>query len=247
MSSGLNRLKEFHGDLHIHTCLSPCADLEMSPRSIVKKAREKGLHFIGICDHNSAENVGAAKKVGSKENVEVIGGMEVTSSEEVHVLALFDMVSRLHTLQQVVYRNLRGTNDVRLYGDQVVVNEEDEVIRFNRKLLIGAAEMTIREVVDLIHRLKGVAIASHVDRQGFGIIGQLGFVPEDLDLDALEISDRSRAGSVSVGREFPIVVSSDAHFLEDVGRERTSFFVEKVTVEELKKSFRGADGRRIIT
>jgi PHP family Zn ribbon phosphoesterase len=218
----------------------------MSPRSIVKEAKKKGLHCIGICDHNSAENVGAAKKVGRMESVGVIGGMEVTSSEEVHILALFDTGSRLRTLQQVVYRNLRGTNDVRLYGDQVVVNAEDEVIRFNRKLLIGAAAMTIHEVVDLIHRLGGVAVASHVDRQGFSIIGQLGFIPENLHLDALEITDRSRAGSIPIGREFPVVVSSDAHFLEDVGKVHTSFLLERVSVEELRKSLRSEDGRRII-
>jgi len=218
----------------------------MSPRSIVREAKKKGLHFVGICDHNSAENVGAAKKVGAMESIGVIGGMEVTSSEEVHVLALFDIGSHLHALQKAVYRNLRGTNDQRLYGDQVVVNEEDEVIRFNRKLLIGAAEMTIHEVVELIHSLKGVAIASHVDRQGFGIISQLGFIPEDLHLDALEITNWSRAWNMTIPGEFPIVVSSDAHFLEDVGRERTAFLLEEVTVEELRKSFRGEDGRRII-
>ena len=199
----MNRLKEFYGDLHIHTCLSPCADLEMSPRSIVKEAKRKGLHFIGICDHNSAENVGAAKKAGRSENIGVIGGMEVTSSEEVHILALFDEGSRLRALQQAVYRNLRGTNDARLYGDQVVVNEEDEVVRFNRKLLIGATEIPIHEVVNLIHRLDGLAIASHVDREGFGIIGQLGFIPEDLPLDALEITDRSQTGRLCQRAGFP--------------------------------------------
>src|SRR5271157_5485775 len=101
----------------------------MSPRNIMKEARKKGLHFVGICDHNSAENVGAAKKAGEREKIGVIGGMEVTSSEEVHILALFDEDSRLRSLQKVVYKNLYGTNDERLYGDQVVANEEDEVIR----------------------------------------------------------------------------------------------------------------------
>jgi hypothetical protein len=171
----------------------------------------------------------------------------VTSREEVHILALFDKGSRLRSLQQIIYRNLPGTNDERLYGDQVVVNEDDEVIRFNRKLLIGAAEMAIHEVVDLIHRLKGVAIASHVDRQGFGIIGQLGFIPADLSLDAVEITDRSRRESLAIGRDIPVVVSSDAHFLEDVGKAHTSFLLEAITVEELRKSFRSEEGRRIIT
>jgi len=213
----------------------------------VKEAKKKGLDFIGICDHNSSENVRAARKVGEQEGIGVIGGMEVTSREEVHILALFDKDSRLRALQRVVYQNLGGTNDERLYGDQVVVNEKDEVIRFNRKLLIGAAEMPIHEVVDLIHRLNGLAIASHIDRQGFGIIGQLGFIPEDLFLDAVEITDRSRGHRVTGGLDIPVVVSSDAHFLEDVGKTHTSFLLGEITVEELRKSFKSEDGRRVLT
>jgi len=212
----------------------------------MKEARKKGLHFVGICDHNSAENVGAAKKAGEREKIGVIGGMEVTSSEEVHILALFDEDSRLHSLQEIIYKNLYGTNDERVYGDQMVVNEEDEVIRFNKKLLIGATEIPIHAVVDLIHQLGGLAIASHIDREGFGIIGQLGFIPEDLCLDAVEITGPSQKERASAARDFPMVVSSDAHFLEDVGKRRTCFLLEEITVEELRKSFKGESGRRVI-
>jgi len=243
---GSGKLKEFYADLHIHTCLSPCADLEMSPKNIVKEAKKKGLHFIGICDHNSAENVLAVKKIGKREKVSVIGGMEVTSREEVHILALFDEDQRLQSLQEIIYKNLDGTNDERLYGDQLVVNEEDEVIDFNKKLLIGATEIPLYEVVDLIHQLDGLAIASHIDREGFSIIGQLGFIPEDLSLDAVEIIDASQKDRIFLGKDFPMVVSSDAHFLEDIGKARTCFLMEKVTIEELKKSFKKEAGRRII-
>ena len=247
MSSGSGKLKVFLGDLHIHTCLSPCADLEMSPRSIVKTAKDKGLDFIAICDHNSAENAPAAKKAGKREGIGVIGGMEVTSSEEVHILALFDKDKDLRTFQKVVYLHLPETKDERLYEDQVVVNEEDEVIRFNRKLLIGASDMTIHAVVDQVHALGGVAIASHVDRQGFGIIGQLGFIPEDLHLDAIEITDRRKTESLREGRTFPVIFSSDAHYLGDVGKGHTAFLLERMTVEELRNAFEGRDGRRVIT
>ena len=243
---GSGKLKEFYADLHIHTCLSPCADLEMSPKNIVKEAKKKGLHFIGICDHNSAENVLAVKKIGKREKVSVIGGMEVTSREEVHILALFDEDQRLQSLQEIIYKKLHGTNDERLYGDQLVVNEEDEVIDFNKKLLIGATEIPLYEVVDLIHQLDGLAIASHIDREGFSIIGQLGFIPEDLSLDAVEIIDASQKDRIFLGKDFPMVVSSDAHFLEDIGKARTCFLMEKVTIEELKKSFKKEAGRRII-
>jgi len=242
----LSELKEFHGDLHIHTCLSPCADLEMSPRSIMKEAQKKGLHFVGICDHNTGENVNAAKKAGERERICVIGGMEVTSQEEVHILALFDKTSELQALQKVVYKNLPGTNDERMYGDQVVANEDDEVIGFNKKLLIGTTEIPLYEVVELIHRLKGLAIASHIDREGFGIIGQLGFIPEDLSLDAVEFTAPPQRDQVSLTKDFPIVVSSDAHFLKEIGRNRTRFPLKEITVEELGKSFRGEAGRRVM-
>lgn len=218
----------------------------MSPKNIVREAKKKGLHFIGICDHNSAENVYAVKKIAEREKIIVIGGMEVTTREEVHILALFDEDRRLQSLQDIIYKNLHGTNDERLYGDQVVVDEEDVVVGFNKKLLIGATEIPLHEVVDLIHRLKGLAIASHIDREGFGIIGQLGFIPEDLPLDAVEITDLSQKDKVSLPKKFPLVVSSDAHILEDIGKGRTSFLLNEINIEELRKSFKREAGRRII-
>jgi len=212
----------------------------------VRQAKRKGLDFVGICDHNSAENVGAAKRAGMKEALSVIGGMEVTSSEEVHVLALFDGMGSLRSLQRIVYRNLRDTDEEKVYCDQVVANEEDEVIRFNRKLLIGSSDLSIQAVVDLVHRLHGVAIASHVDRQGFGIIGQLGFIPDGLPLDAVEIMNPSGITAPIVKKEFPVVFSSDAHFPDDIGRNHTTFLLEQISVEELRKSFGGLDGRRVV-
>ena len=98
-------LKKIKADLHIHTCLSPCGDMDMTPAMIVEKARSKGLDVIGICDHNSSENVIAVRKAGEKYNLKVLGGMEVTSKEEVHILALFDEDKKLSELQKTVYEN----------------------------------------------------------------------------------------------------------------------------------------------
>ena len=206
----------------------------------------RSLDFVGICDHNSAENVRAAKKAGEAERVSVIGGMEVTSSEEVHILALFDEDRQLRSLQEIIYKNLYGTNDKRLYGDQLVVNEKDEVIRYSRKLLIGATTIPVHQVVELIHKHNGLAIASHIDREGFSIIGQLGFIPEDLPLDAVEITGSSHVATACLAEDFPTVVSSDAHFIEDVGKRRTCFLMEDITVKELRRSFRREAGRRVI-
>lgn len=238
-------MREFRADLHIHTCLSPCAELEMSPRNIAKEAQRKGLQIIGICDHNSAENVPAVAKVAAHEGIEVLGGMEVTTREEVHILALFGSEDKLFKLQEIVHENLHGTNDEKLYGDQVVANELDEVIGFSRKLLIGSTDITVDKLVELIHELDGLAIAAHVDREGFGIIGQLGFIPRGLALDALELADPSSRDSIDPGRALPFVSFSDAHTLERIGKRWTNFLMNDVSIGELRKCFRGEDGRRV--
>ena len=200
-------MKEYKADLHIHTCLSPCAGLDMSPRNIVSEAKRKGLEVIGICDHNSAENVPAVEKTAAREGITVIGGMEVTSKEEVHILALFSDEEGLFSLQEIVHENLHGTNDEKLYGEQVIVNEEEEVIGFSDKLLIGATDISIEQLVQLIHERDGLAIAAHVDREGFGIIGQLGFIPkggEAFDFEGYRYTvvemDRRRVARVKIQR-----------------------------------------------
>lgn len=217
----------------------------MSPRSVIKAARRQGLDIIGICDHNSCENVPGAKKSAARAGLHVIGGMEITSAEEVHILALFDHDSALLAMQSIVYAHLPGLNDERRFGDQVVVNEDDEVLGFNEKLLIGATELSLKEIVTNIHELNGLAIAAHIDREGFGILGQLGFIPPGLPLDAVEVSYRGNIADYAE-LSFPIVSSSDAHQLDKIGMSATQFLMEDVTIAELKKALAGKDGRHVI-
>jgi len=183
-------LRAVKTDLHIHTCLSPCGELSMSPQGIAQKAKEQSIEIIGICDHNSAENVPALIEAGKKLAIQVIPGIEVTTKEEVHLLALFSQIEAALALQAKVYESLPGENNPDLYGLQVVVNESGEVLDFNPHLLIGATTLGLEETINLIHELGGLAIASHIDREGFSLIGQLGFIPSGLPLDALEVSPR---------------------------------------------------------
>ncbi|MCD4795862.1 MAG: PHP domain-containing protein [Candidatus Cloacimonetes bacterium] len=244
-------LKEIKADLHIHTCLSPCGDMDMTPAMIVEKARSKGLDVIGICDHNSSENVIAVKKAGEKNNLKVLGGMEVTSKEEVHILALFDEDKKLSELQEIVYKNLKGVNDEEFFGYQLIVDEQGEIIDLNKKLLIGATDLTVDRIVELIHSLNGLAIASHVDRERFSLIGQLGFIPEGLELDGLELSpgymSEKKKLEFPMSSGFPLVTFSDAHYIDDIGKTSTTFLLDDVTVSELKKAFKNKDGRSILT
>jgi PHP family Zn ribbon phosphoesterase len=236
-------------DVHIHTCLSPCCSLDMSPRRIVTEAIERGIDVIGIADHNSAENVSAVSRVAG-ERIAVLPGLEVTSREEVHVLALFDRPKAALRLQAFVYENLPGENDEETFGMQPIVDENDEVEGFSPRLLIGATSLPLEEIVGRIRQDGGLAIAAHVDREAFGIIAQLGFVPEALPLSALEVSrKKSRQEAIelySEGGRFPIIRSSDAHAPEEIGAATTTFVLEAPTCSEIGRGLRGELGRKVI-
>jgi len=230
------RISDLKVDLHVHTCLSPCADLSMTPAVAVARARELGFDGLAICDHNSAENVPAARRAAEGTGLEVLGGMEITSSEEVHVLGIFGTDEALRQMQETVYANLPGKNDETYFGRQIVMNENDEAVDACDRLLIGATTMGITEVVSCIKALGGIAIASHVDRDSYSLIGQLGIVPEDLALDALGLSFRCLAAGKQKSYEvwgLPLVSGSDAHFPSELGRSFTVVHAENASFEEL--------------
>ncbi len=241
-------LRWMRGDLHIHTCLSPCADSSMLPMAIVKEAKRQNLQMIGICDHNSVENVEAVRKAGEREGLMVMEGIEITSQEEVHILGFFDKKTPAWDIQDMVYMDLSGDNDEDVFGEQLIADEWDRVIGSNKRLLIGATGLPVEKIVDAIHRLEGLAIASHIDREGFSIISQLGFIPRELTLDALEISplaSRERRSDFSHKYDFPLLTFSDAHSLKSIGRSFSSFLVKEVCIEEIKKALMGDKGRRV--
>jgi 3',5'-nucleoside bisphosphate phosphatase len=244
-------LKILRLDLHIHSTLSPCTELgDMTPRAIVRAAIDKGLDMIAICDHNSARNVGAAIKVAQESSFSVIPGIEITSSEETHVLGLFPTLTMARAAQEEVYSRLPGSNDEKAIGYQVVVDECDMVEDLEQALLIGATTMNIYRVVKLIHNLGGLAVASHVDRSGFGIFSQLGFIPDDLELDALEISKHTNFDDASKKyrqiSNYTLVTSSDAHYVSDIGAAYTEAEMAGASFDELALAIRGDNGRRII-
>lgn len=241
-------LRSFKADLHIHTCLSPCTELDMSPHGILNAAAKKEIDILAICDHNSTENSPAIIKAAKNMNITILPGMEVTSQEEVHVLALFDDIANALKLQKYVYENLPGKNDEEAFGMQVIVNEKEEVLGFNERLLIGATTIPLDMVVQWIHSFEGMAIAAHIDREAFSIIGQLGFIPDNLELDALEISPRVTVEEArkKYTYDIPIMCSSDAHYPDDIGKGFTSFLLEAGTVSEIKKALKNEGGRKLI-
>jgi predicted metal-dependent phosphoesterase TrpH len=231
-------------DLHVHSCLSPCGDPRSVPTRIVAAALKKQLDAIAVCDHNASENVFPIQEAAQDSGLVVFGGMEITSREEIHVLAIFGSIEGLCAMQEVVYSHLPGRYEGKHFGEQYIVDREDYVTGYNDHLLMGAAELSVNELVGEIHRCGGLAVPAHVDREAFSIVSQLGFIPPDLDVDALEVSFRHREGqSVLDTGSFPVITSSDAHEPEEIGRVSTEYYISAPTVEEVRLALRGEQGR----
>lgn len=244
-------LKKFKADLHIHSCLSPCSDWDMSPKKIVAKSLERQLDLIAICDHNTAENAAAALREGTRKGIAVLPGMEICSREEVHLVTLFKKIEDALKMQEFIYAHLPGKNQPEVFGHQVVADEHDQVLGENPRLLIGATQLSLLEIVEKAHHLGGICISSHVDRPSYSLIGQLGFIPEDLHLDAVEVSYRvplDKALTEVPGiKNYPCVTSSDAHFLSDIGQTWTEFILAAPTLQEIRMALAGTEGRRVLT
>jgi PHP family Zn ribbon phosphoesterase len=241
-------LKLYKAELHVHTVLSPCAGVEMIPPLIVQKALECGINLIAVTDHNASENARVVIKAAEGTGLAVLPGMELQTEEEVHVLCLFDTVEQLEALQVLVDQTLPDIpNNPEFFGEQFIVDKTGEFIRREDRLLINSTNLSIEEVCRSVKKLDGLFIPAHVDRQAFGLIYHLGFVPPDLEVDALEIS-RYLTPAEAVEQfpqiaGYPLIQSGDVHYLDDfLGINQ--FLIKKPTIHELKLALKGENGRR---
>ncbi len=228
-------------DLHIHTCLSPCGDLDMSPRKIVQKAIEKGLDVIAITDHNTTRNVKTCIEIGEKNNLFVIGGCEINTQEEVHCLAYFSNQEVLNEFQKYLDEHLPDIkNDPKVFGYQVAVDADDNIVYEEEKALFGALDEDIESVEQKVHSLGGIFIPAHIDKSKNSIFSQLGFMPFDLKYEALEVSWRTTIEQFTEMhpklKNERFIRSSDAHYLEDIGKRYTELKMEMVDWQSFKEA-----------
>lgn len=242
------QISPFKADLHIHTLLSPCGDLEMSPRNICQRAVEEKLQIIGICDHNSTRQAPLLKELCKEKGIEVFIGSELTSKEEVHCLAFFENEQQRKTFQECLDSNLPHVpNDNEKFGYQVVVDKDENIVYEEPFLLHSALPYSIDELYDQVHKLGGLFIPAHVDKMRFGLIGQLGFVPPDIRADAIELSPfmstelfKKRFAYL---KKFAFIHSSDAHIPDVIGKNYCKLYMCEPTFEEFRKCLRGEEGR----
>lgn len=222
----------------------------MHPQALVEKAITARLDVLAICDHNASENVPFVIRAARGKDLKIFSGMEITSSEEVHILAIFDSLIDLSNLQETVYQHLAGQNDEERFGVQAIVNEKGEVEGLSDKLLIGATDIPLNDLLNLVHEQNGLTIASHIDRESFSVISQLGFIDKSFNFDALEVTPltglRQAREVYSDLNNYSFITSSDAHYLKDIGTAMTKIIMEKPTLEELKMAFARQNGRRVM-
>lgn len=210
-------------DLHMHSCLSPCADDEMTPNNICNMALIKGLELIAVTDHNSVRQQPAIDKVAKAVGIRVLYGCELESSEAVHCLGLFARLEDNQKLQPWIDSQMPGIpNKPDYYGKQQIMNEFDQEIGIEDQLLIVSLNASLDEVIDEIHRCGGKAVLAHVLDRKNSITHELGFIPEDLKYDGIEVKSEEQRQLVLKlhpwikDEETVWFIDSDAHRLTDI-------------------------------
>lgn len=244
-------MKTFRADLHVHTVLSPCGDLEMSPQNIIAAALKKKIDIIGITDHNTTRHCGLMQKLGSENGIFILAGVEVTTKEEVHCLTFFDKTESLGEFQSYLDLHLPFVkNDPYYFGYQIIVDEEENILEEIESLLIVALDQSIDKVRKKVNELNGIFIPAHINRPRNGILSQLGLMPENLNPDALEVW--GKISKEHVLKTFPalssysLIRSSDAHHPDQIGEGITQMRLDHISFDEITMALKGKEGREVI-
>jgi PHP family Zn ribbon phosphoesterase len=238
-------------DFHIHTVLSPCGDLDMSPDEIIRLAKENGLDIIGITDHNTTKHGLLTKKYGQQAGIYVLTGAEVTTKEEAHCLAFFEKEEQLDDFEQFLQDNLPDIpNDVEKFGYQIQIDEKGDIIYEEPVFLPSAINKSLEEVEQKVHSLNGLFIPAHIDKSKNSIPSQLGFIPFDLNMDAVEISIHAKKADYLVKNKYlqgkTFIQSSDSHLTNQIGTTYCYLQMETVSFEEIRKALHGEEGRGVL-
>ena len=221
-------MNRYYYDLHIHSCLSPCADNDNTPNNIAGMAVLAGLNIVALTDHNTAKNCPAFFAAAKQQGIIPVAGMELTTSEDIHAVCLFEELGDALAFDDFLQsQRTLIPNRTDIFGDQLIMNEKDEVTGTEPHFLSNATSISIEEAPALVRQYRGVCYPAHIDRKANGIIAALGVFPETLDCSCAEVRDAEKLPQLlekfPVLKEKQIVVSSDAHYLWDI-RDKSAYF-----------------------
>lgn len=236
-------------ELHVHTVLSPCADVEMIPPLIVEEALSRGIGLLAITDHNNIFNIEAVMKAAVGTNLVVLPGMELQTREEVHSLCLFETLQAAQEFGHWVDTKLPDMrNDPEHFGEQFIVDATGDFIRREERLMLVSASCSLNEAFCQVNALGGLFIPAHINRTAFGLIPMLGFVPEDIIFEGLEISRHITAEAARKKypqiMSYPLLQGGDAHRLEEL-LGLNEFTIESPSLSEIKLALKGTSSRYI--
>lgn len=208
-------------DFHIHSCLSPCGDKDMTPQNIVNMAKIMGYDAIALTDHNTCGNCEAVVRIGKEVGITVIPGMELCTSEEVHVVCLFPDCQKANEFSDYVYSTLPPVkNKPNIFGEQIKMDENDETVGYEEKLLITASGISCARAVEVVKSFGGICYPAHIDRSSFSILSNLGTIDESFGFTCAEIFDLSKEEELKQNHPYlnniKIISDSDAHYLENM-------------------------------
>ncbi len=225
---------ELYYDLHIHSALSPCGDNDMTPNNIVNMSIIKGLDVIAVTDHNSCGNVRAVMEAAG-DRLLVIPGMEVETSEEVHVVCYFPDIERAEKMGEYVKKHMSQVkNQEEIFGEQIYMDSEDNIIGKEEILLVTATDLDIFEVVEKAKEFGGVAIPAHIDRSSYSVLSNLGFMPPELLVETVEITAKNRFKmEEEYEKKYNIISNSDAHYLENIAEPEFTINIMSKSAEKV--------------
>ncbi|MBQ8763403.1 MAG: PHP domain-containing protein [Clostridia bacterium] len=235
-------MKKYYYDLHMHSCLSPCGDDDMTPNNIAGMGVVAKLDIMALTDHNTCRNCPAFFKTAEANGIIPVAGMELTTAEDIHLVCLFEKIEDAMKFDEAVNKQrIPFKNRVDIFGEQMVMNENDEVIGIEENLLSNATMITVDDAPKLVEEHGGICYPAHIDREANGIVATLGIFPDMPYFPCYELHDGDKKdeylGRFPILSDKPCVVSSDAHYLWDINGRLNCFEleVEEETPENIRK------------
>ena len=220
-------MSRYYYDLHIHSCLSPCADDDNTPNNIAGMAKLSGLDVVALTDHNSVKNCPAFFEAADRYGIVPIAGMELTTSEDIHAVCLFEHLDdALRFGEEIDKRRIAVKNRPDIFGEQLILDGEDNLVGKEENLLSIATDASIDGLSSLVSSFGGICYPAHIDRDSNGIIAVLGTLPDSLGFKTVEFRDGDNVKAYSERfnlSEYTVVTNSDAHFLEGI-RDKENYF-----------------------